>query len=383
MKIKTALLTLGAFTSLACGSVQAKDLRAASWYPPSHTMSTVLYEYYAKKANEYSEGSLEVEADVGSALVSPRDALNALSSGLVDVTVHMGQYTPSMLNISIALEEVAMDYVDVPQTAMVAAITDFSIHDPEMLAQWKRNDIVYGGPYITQGYKLVCSSPVTSLEEAKGKRVRMPNRAMAAFAESIGMIPVSMSGNEQYSALDKGVLDCTTSMLTDAYQRRLYEVASYATDMPLTIFFAGFAWGYNQDTWAELSDGERRSLFKAQAAALSHFLQPGERTEEENAYDKLPEVGVAIQTPGADLTEALNKFKKEVVSTAPEIASRAYNVESPNELYRRFDNTVKKWASRVKELGIEKLNLQNRDVFQKMLEDEVFGTVDFANYGLN
>ncbi|WP_417679556.1 hypothetical protein [Pseudodonghicola sp.] len=382
--LPSALAASALALSLAAAPALAADrLNAASWYPPSHSMSTVLYGLYAEKANEYSNGALDVTADLGSALITPRGAMQSLADGLVDVTVHMGQYTPSELNISTALEEVAVNYVDVPTAAMVAAITDFSLHDPQMLDQWKRNGVVYGGPYITEAYKLICTAPVTTLEEAKGKRVRMPNRAMSAFAQEIGMIPVSLSGNEQYSALDKGVLDCTAAMYTDTVMRKVTEVTSDATEIPLTIFWAGFAWAYNPRTWDGLTAEERGALFHAEASALAQMLIPGPQTDEELAREALPGLGVTIHQPAADLTAALASFRAETAATAVDIAESAYHVDNAADLYARFDATVKKWQARVSELGLDTLGPDNKATFEKMLTEEVFGSVDLATYGVN
>ncbi|RUR43599.1 TRAP transporter substrate-binding protein DctP [Vreelandella populi] len=382
--MKTTRITIVAATlAVWTGATQASDIRAASWYPQDHSISSTLYGYYAEKASEYSDGELNVQADLGSVLITPKDALKSVSTGLVDVTVHMGQYTPSELNISAALEEVAVNYVDVPNAAMIAAIIDFSVNDEQMLAQWNQSGVVYGGPYITEPYKLTCTSPVTSLEDMRGKRVRMPSRSMSAFAEEVGMIPVSMSGNEQYSALDKGVLDCTTATFGDIHQRRLYEVTSDAVDMPLTIFWAGFAWGYNPDTWADLTADERRALLKAQADALAEYFIPGPKTREEVAYEELPGLGVEIHEPDPNLVAALSDFSNKTAEEAPELAEAAYRVENAAELYDRFDETVTKWRNRVAELGLTELSLDNKDIFHTMLDEEVFGPIDVTTYGLD
>lgn len=358
-------------------SARATDLTASSWFPPNHSVSLYLYDYYAKQAETYSNGTLKVISDTGSTTVSPRGAMEAVADGLAAISVHAGAYTPSALPLTSSLEELAMVYADASVPVMVAAIADFNMNDPAMQAEWVKNGVVYGGSFVTNGYKLACTSPAATLADLKGKRVRMTTRSTAAWAKEMGMLSVAMSSNEQYSALDKGALDCTAALFADVYQRKLYEVVSNGTDMPLAIFWAGFAWAYNPGVWASLTVDERRALFNAQGDALARFTYRGMIGDEASAYKTLPEHGVTITKPAPELVAATEAFRARLKGEAVDVARDTFRVDDAQGLFDRFNATVSKWQARIEEAGVK-----DEESFAKLMREEVYGKVDLASYGV-
>ena len=375
MKTQFALAASLVLTATA-GSAQT--ITASSWFPPSHPMSTGLFDKFAEQAAAYSNGEIEVISDTGSALVTPRGALQSLADGLTDVTVHISSYTPSEMPVSNLLEEIALTLANENPYALTAAVTEFTLTNEAFQKEFAANGVVFASPYMTPPYALACRMPITSLADLEGKRIRSPNRSVTAWVQGVGATPVSMSSSEQYSALDKGALDCTAAALDDVLQRRLFEVVSHATDLPLAVFWAGFGAAWNKDTWTELSPEARRAMLNAHADGLASMVYNGVITAGERARSLLPDEGMTIHEPDAALVAKTDEIRAQVAEDAPRIAEEEVGIEDGKAFFDAFDARLDAWNARVEELGID-----GEEAFAAMLRDEIYANVDVETYGID
>lgn len=377
MRMLPFALAFCAAMTATSGTALARDsLVAATWLPPTHMYSRYLYDYWAERVAHHSNGTLTAEVELGSPRVTALGNLSELADGLADVSGHFAQYTPSDLPVSNAVEELGMTFSD--PRVIIAAATEFNIFDPELSAEWKRHGVVFGSSYATNHYKLVCNVPVTSLAELKGAKLRLPGRAPAAWANSAGGVTVAFNTNEQYGALEKGALTCTTTTAVDAQSRKLYEVAYHITDLPITLFWAGLGHGYNKDSWAELTAEQRRAVLNAEADTIATFIVDGTLLAEQEARDSLTEKGVSFHEPTADLKQSIEAFRKAQPSVAAEIAKSTFGIEDPEALLGRFQATVSKWEDLLKDVPVE-----DKQALAELIRQEIYGKVDVDTYGLN
>lgn len=348
---------------------------AATWLPPTHQYSRYLYDYWAKRLQENSAGTLTAKVELGSPRVTANGNLAEIADGIVDVSGHFAQYTPSELPVANAVEELSMTYTD--PRVMIAAATDFNINDPEQKAEWDGHGVVYGGSYATNPYKLICNKPVTSLAELKGAKLRLPGRAPSEWANSEGAATLSFNTNEQYGALDKSALTCTTTTAADAYVRKLYEVAPHITDMPISVFWAGLGHGYNPDTWAKLTPEQRKAALYSEADAMAALVVEGTIQEEATAREKLKAEGVTFHEPKEDLIASIDAFKAAQPQKAVAVVEETYHIKDGADLLNRFQATVKKWNDLLANVPVE-----DKDAFAKLMQSEIYDKIDLTTYGV-
>ncbi len=376
MSIRLLLCAAIAASSLSTPSFAGEKIVAATWLPPQHQYSRYLYSYWAERVADYAGDTLDVEVALGSPRVTALGNLAEIADGIVDVSGHFAQYTPSDLPVANAVEELGMTFDD-PRT-IIAAAAEFNILEPLQQAEWKGHGVVFGGSYATNHYKLICNKPIVSLADIKGAKLRLPGRAPAEWANSAGAVTVSFNTNEQYGALDKGALTCTTTTAADAYVRKLYEVAQHITDMPITLFWAGLGHGYNRETWAGLTPEQRKALFDAEADAMAALIVDGTLLEEGEARKKLIKKGVTFHEPAADLSGSLSDFRAAQPGKAVAIVVEKFGIKDAAGLLARFQATVQKWDGLLADVPVE-----DKEALADLMRSEIYGKLDLSTYGVN
>lgn len=372
----TAVALATAIATTATPSLARDEIVAATWLPPTHQYARYLYDYWAERLEFHSGGALVANVELGSPRVTASGNLAEIADGLADVSGHFAQYTPSVLPVANAVEELGMTFTD--PRVIIAAATDFNINDAQQQAEWQSHNVVYGGSYTTNPYKFICNKPVTTLAELEGAKLRLPGRAPAEWANSAGAATVAFNTNEQYGALDKGALTCTTTTAADAYVRKLYEVAPHITDLPITMFWAGLGHGYNPDVWSELTVEQRRAALYAEADAMAALIIDGTIIEEKTARERLVSEGVTFHEPSADLVASLNEFIAAQPEKAVPVIQETFRIQEAEDLLARFSATVSKWDDLLRDVPVE-----DRDTLADLIRSEIYDKLDLEAYGVN
>ena len=84
---------------------------------------------------------------------------------------------------------------------------------------------------------MICTKPIKSIADFKGKRIRTYGFAYPALVQALGGTPVSMSSSDGYEALQRGILDCSPIGPSLAHGWKYDEVAKYYIDVPIGASF--------------------------------------------------------------------------------------------------------------------------------------------------
>lgn len=320
----------------------AEQFNANIFFPDKHPLAKYGYVEWAEKLAAASGGDLKATIYTGDVLLPPRSGLSGVRDGIAQVGYAAGTYTPAELPISNALQELGFNYDDA--LVMVAAASDFNMTHPEALAQWAKAGVIYGGGYSTPPYNLMCSSPIQSIADLKGKRVRTSGAALSRWAETIGAIPVNVPSSEMYQGVEKGTLDCAVNVASDLKSRSLWDVAKHTTMAPLGMYWSGPMWAYNPSYWEGLSEAERRTLFEVNADALAN-LYVGYAASVTEALAEAADYGVTVYQPDEAFLGAISSFAEENLTNVYTTARDQYGLEDPEAILGAFDETVKKWTA--------------------------------------
>ncbi len=372
MTVKAAMLGATLLASALPGT--AKELTASVWFPDTHPLTRDGYLALAKTLEETGDGDLTLKVYTGTSLLPPAAHLSGLQDGIVDMTYHAGTYTPSDLPEDNVLASLGIGLDNSMATMM--AVADFYANDAGMQAMFDRLGIVFLGSYATPQYLLICSSPVTTLDEIKGKKVRTPSPVHAAFVESVGATPVSVPSSEMFSGLEKGQFDCVFNAANDLKSRSLWDVAKYTTLLEVGSYFAGWEYAMRAQSWEDLTEGERRTLLDAMPGNLVNITLAYQGVSDV-ALAEAADHGVTVADPDPALQKSLDDFiAAQVQPMALETAENLGAVDAAG-LVERFQQSYDKYKGLLADVPAE-----DAAALAKVLAENVYDKVDAASYGM-
>ncbi len=372
---QTLALGLSAAIALGSGAAQAQQM-LSTWLEPNHIITLEAHQGWADLVREATNGEIDFEVFVGGALIPAKSTMQGTADGLAQVGFHTATYTPSDLPVSNALADMGFETPDA--YVMSFAFGDFMMNDEEGYDDWRKNGVIFGGSYATPIYYFICREEVKTLDDIKGKRVRMPGGGWARFGQEIGVVGVNVPSSEIYTAFERGSVDCTASDPTHLSSgATLMEVAKTVTMLKMSPFYAGVTYAYNPDFWQGLTDEQRRMLFDQSARAMAR-MQIHYDKEAEAALEKAKEAGVTLIEPGESLQKAYDDWVAGGVGGMADIARDTHGIEDPEALYARFRPYVEKWEGL-----LETVDRHDEEALTALIRENLFDPIDVSSYGMN
>lgn len=187
-----------------------------------------------------------------------------------------------------------------------------------------------------KGVHIFCKEPVRTLEDLKGKKLRVWEKLHAHAFEKLGVAAQVVPQNDLYVALQQGVVDCAVYPAAIASTISLQEVAPYASYLfpyvlhPINIIVSESEWqtlsGEEQAVLQEAADNTTKDSFKA-------YLDGAGEIE---AIAALKNSGVTILEPFSEADQ--ETFRKTVSETWKRLAEEAGDEAASN--YQKVNSAI-------------------------------------------
>lgn len=379
--MRVAALTAAGLLAGALGTVSAdaQTLRYALGLPESN------YNFDAATAfaNELREtAGLNVNVFALS-LLNLNEIPGGVRDGLTDFGFTLFPYFPAEfaeVNLPANLAQLVAvgTPADNPGPAMIGAMAEYiMLHCPECDEEMKRRNAVYlaGGAAID--FALMCSSPVATLDDLRGKTVRTGTADHSRFVEHFGGIAIAMSGNETYDALNTGNLDCTASVPENLISLRFGEVTSHVTTLTPPGMFAGIgSANMNRDSWARLNEDQRRAVLNAGARLGLNIVYLNGKTNQ-NGLDVFEANGGVIFDLTQEERARINAFVEQDIESIADIFTNTYGLQNVDQKIETIRELVEKWK------GLTNGREIDVDAFTEIFIEEITSKVDVSTYGVN
>jgi TRAP-type C4-dicarboxylate transport system substrate-binding protein len=228
-----AVLALAACVSLTSTGALAQDFQPfqlnvignVANIPQSNEIERPRFEGLGERSN----GRIQVRFRTFQELGMKGDELSRLASrGSFDIVALLAGYisgdAPFFIGVDIPGLAASLDEAEQQAEAYRIAL-DAYLQDKlnvKLLALW---------PYPHQ--VLYCRDEVTSLDDLKGRRIRVHGTALSSLVEAIGGIAVSVPFAEVYTSLQRGVADCAATSTVAGNTQKWYEVSNWIVTLPL------------------------------------------------------------------------------------------------------------------------------------------------------
>jgi TRAP-type C4-dicarboxylate transport system substrate-binding protein len=293
---------------------------------------------------EATNGEITVEYYwAGSLLPGPQMA-SGIADGLADVGMTIPPYNPSEFPISNwATVLGAMADPQFPQNMLqgAAASAEAFIASPEIQQEFESQGLVMLTPIFSYpGFDLLCNTPVTTLEQARGKRVRVGGNLWASEGQKVGMEPVALPGSDVYEAAQRGIVDCVMQHPPGFVGNSVWEVVKHYTPTQFTGWNAAFL-VVGQHTWDRLDEAQRDAMWEA---AFEYFVATHEKSLQDYAVfagEGADRHDIEFHSVGDDLAEAIAEAQRSGLEEA--IATAPAGLSDPEAFVQSYADAMEKW----------------------------------------
>jgi TRAP-type C4-dicarboxylate transport system substrate-binding protein len=176
-------------------------------------------------------------------------------------------------------------------------------------------------------YVLLSKEKIDSIDDFKGKSVRGGD-FMDAIAPVFGMSTVSMKHFEEYSALERGVIDIGRMTIESMVKFRLFEVAKYLVKPAYAS--APMSWFMNLNKWNQIPKDLQDMILDTMYGRADE-IQAKTQTEIDKMYENMAAEGVQIvELKGKDKQVYTEKVEKAMydyyLKEEPEVAKKIYEL---------------------------------------------------------
>jgi TRAP-type C4-dicarboxylate transport system substrate-binding protein len=257
------LLSIAAIgASLFIGSAaMAKDLSLSYFMGPKHPMNGAVFTPFAEKLAEVSGGQMTVSQFAGGALNSaPPKQYSILLDGVADIAFHLPGYTAQLFPIATSVTtpnmcDTAVECTEAMWRAYDVIEKEF---DAKILALWANSPQVLFSK----------DTAIRTLDDLKGKIVRVTSAQDIPFTEALGASAVSQPVSVINQNLANGVVDVISIDPSAALSFKLHEPSNYIT-VGVPGAGSAFVLLMNKGTYAALSDEEKGWVDAASGKWLS------------------------------------------------------------------------------------------------------------------
>lgn len=250
----TALALCSAFGT----SAQAVTLKWITFKPQNAgDAQAISTQWFVDEFKKRTGGKSEIKMFWGGSVAKDREIPDFLSGGAADMGDIITPYFPDKFPLNNTV-----GYF-IPQPYSTIEIGEMMEYwhrvYPQFDDELKRYNLKTIGFRPLEPYGMICTKPIKSVEDFKGKRIRTYGFAYPAFMQALGATPVSMSSSDGYEALQRGILDCSPIGPSLAHGWKYDEVAKYYIDVPIGASF-GHMITMNRKSYDALDEQTRSIL---------------------------------------------------------------------------------------------------------------------------
>ena len=229
--IAAAAMALAGF---APGAMAQGSKLMLSSMSPGGSSNSKLFAEWGRELAAASKGTLGFEMKDGVSLASFTNVIDRVNADVLQIGWTMHAFYRGKFPLS---EVGSLPFVSDDQ--MAGAEATWRLYKTGMLdAEYK--ELVPLWMVFVGFTKIHLAKPIASLDELKGKKIRVAGHNQMLIGNLLDMSPQSIPANDMYVALQRGTLDAIFTSWAAFVPYKLYEVSTYHVEVPLgtsTTFF--------------------------------------------------------------------------------------------------------------------------------------------------
>ncbi|GAB4533635.1 MAG: TRAP transporter substrate-binding protein [Ruegeria sp.] len=251
--IKTLLATAALAVSGSVAFAADYTLTISSWAPPTHGINAKMWPKFVEMVEEATDGKVTAELKLG--IAPPPAQMDLIMDGAADASIIFHGYQPGRF--------VTTKLIELPGyegSAEAASVAYWRAYDKYLKAADEHRGVKVIALHTHGPAQLHTSSPVTSLDQISGLKVRIPGGVGGDVGTALGATGIQVPAPKVYETLASKAADGVVMPFESRKGFKLTEVAPNVYEMPGGLYRGSFAFIMNEDTFADLPEDIQKAL---------------------------------------------------------------------------------------------------------------------------
>jgi len=260
LKLKVLGAAVGA--ALSFNAMAETTMRVATWLPPTHPQNSVAMPAFAKAVEEATEGRVKVVIENFQG--HPKTIYSSVEDGIIDASWGVNAYTPGRFSLT-GVAEIPGETTN----AETASVALWKVQQEFFADANEYEGLELLGMWVHAPGVMHTKFPVNSLDDLKGKKIRLGGGMVNDLAARLEVTPVGGSAPSSYEKLQQGVVDGTFLPIGEHKFFKLSEVANHLTVFPTALYTTVFSFVANPEFMEDLDPKDAAAIRAAMGENLS------------------------------------------------------------------------------------------------------------------
>ena len=290
MNIRTMFASAIAASTIAlsAGTADAREMSLATYIPASSSFVQSLVEPWAKWITDNANGEFTVKVYAGGTLGrDPNQQDRLVSSGVAD----MAAIVPGR-NLGAYPHYAMFELPGFARSADEGSYAAWQMHKDGTLKTGENLKILT--VWTTDPYTVHTSAPVKSIDDIKGKQLRVLGQTQTASVLALGGVPQAVKITETPEAISRGTLDGSLADWAVFDVFKIGEVVEHSYQLPMGVLAMSIA--MNPNSFEELSP-EGQAVLTEAGEAWQQMVVDYYGSERGRITSKYTEGGLTITEP--------------------------------------------------------------------------------------
>lgn len=238
------------------------ELKIATWLSPAAAMNKTVLPTWGKWIEDATEGRVKIALvyDLG----SPNSLIDLVEDGAVDGAWTYHGYFPGQFKLT-TLAELPNHNAG----SEAVSVAHWRIYNDYFAKADEHEGVELVGVFTHGPGQIHMREPLESLEDIKGKKIRVGGGIQSVIGERLGVTGVAAPANKTYEMLTQGVVDGVFNPMSTKATLKLHEVAPYTLKLPHGMYLGSFGIFLSEDALDGLSEKDRDAIMAVSGEKLS------------------------------------------------------------------------------------------------------------------
>ena len=259
-------LAVTSFVLLPNVFAQTTVLRLTTQNSESNLSSVKALRPWIEQVEKATKGKVKIEVYYSQTLSKGKESWKAVKSGIADIAWCPQGYWPGLTPLTDVISLPGLPF----RTAEEGSEMLWRLYDQTPAIQKEFKDVKVLVLHTSEPYLLITrDKPVQTIEDIKGMKIRTFGSNLTMQIKKLGAVPVSIPMPDNYTALQKGVIDGMGTPWEAVNGFRFYEVVKHYTEVPFGAQF--FSVSMNKKAWNKLDKETQDAIMSVSGLAGSKF----------------------------------------------------------------------------------------------------------------